>query len=222
VTSTPIRIVIVDDHSVVRHGVRALLETEVDFQVIGEAASGEEAVAQCKELAPDVVVMDLVLPGINGAEAARLIRLDRPECRILILTSYHQDEFLFPAIQAGVESYLLKDVHARELIDAIRRTASGEAVLPPAIAQRVMRALRAGAKQQAASGPEKLTERESEVLHQLAEGLSNLDIAEKLFISEKTVKTHVSNVLGKLGVADRTQAAVYAWRERLMKVQEGN
>ncbi len=212
-----IRVLIVDDHAVVRRGLRALLETRDNIEVVGEAASGAEALRMCAEAAPGLVLMDLLMPGLSGAEATLHIKAKHPEIRVAILTSYAQDEFLLPAIQAGAESYLLKDIEANDLIDAVERTARGEAVLQPAVAQRVMKALRQGASEMPPA--EKLTERETGVLDLVAEGLTNIEIADRLFISEKTVKTHVSSILGKLGVEDRTKAAVAAWRERMKRAQ---
>ncbi|NPA93613.1 MAG: response regulator transcription factor [Chloroflexi bacterium] len=218
--SEPITVLIVDDHAVVRQGVRAFLETQPDIRVVGEAASGEEALPLVIREAPDVVLMDLVMPGMNGVEATREVKRLSPRTQVIVLTSYHEDEHIFPAIQAGALSYLLKDVAPETLAEAVRRAAHGEAVLHPRVAARLIQELHAaqGASQtQGAGAPfADLTERELEVLRLIAQGMSNAEIAERLVISERTVKSHVSNILSKLHLADRTQAAVYAWKKGLM------
>ncbi|HEX6817914.1 MAG TPA: response regulator transcription factor [Ktedonobacterales bacterium] len=212
----PITLMMVDDHAIVRQGVRAFLDTQPDLQVVGEAGSGEEAIALAGELAPDVVLMDLVMPGMDGVESTRLLKQVSPRSHVIVLTSYHEDEHIFPAIRAGALSYLLKDVAPHELADAIRKAARGEAVLHPRVAARVVQELH-GARRDAFNPFTELSERELEVLRLIADGASNETIAEKLVISEKTVKSHVSNILSKLHVADRTQAAVYAWREGVVR-----
>jgi two-component system, NarL family, response regulator LiaR len=217
--SEPITVLIVDDHLLVRQGVRAFLETQPDIRVLGDAGSGQEAVQLATELVPDVVLMDLVMPGMDGVEATRLLRRTSPRSQVLVLTSYHQDEHIFPAIRAGALSYLLKDVSPTELAEAVRKAARGEAVLHPRIAARVVQELH-GARTEAFNPFSDLSERELEVLRLIADGMGNGEIAERLVISEKTVKSHVSNILSKLHVADRTQAAVYAWREGVMRREE--
>jgi NarL family two-component system response regulator LiaR len=212
----PITVLIVDDHSVVRQGVRAFLETQPDLTVLGDAGSGEEAIRLAAELVPDVVLMDLVMPGMDGVEATRRVRQASPRSQVLVLTSYHQDEHIFPAIRAGALSYLLKDVSPVELVEAVRKAARGEAVLHPRVAARVVQELH-GARQETFNPFTELSERELEVLRLIADGMDNAQIAEKLIISEKTVKSHVSNILSKLHVVDRTQAAVYAWREGVVR-----
>lgn len=208
-----ISVLLVDDHALVRRGVRAFFETLDGISVVGEAESGEDAVEQAVALAPDVVLLDLILPGIDGVETARRIRAASPRTQVILLTSFHDDAHVLPAIRAGALSYLLKDVGPDELGQAVRRAARGEATLHPRVAAQVMASL---VNPPAPSAPDPgLTEREREVLGLIADGLSNAEIAEKLFVSEKTVKSHVSNILGKLHLADRTQAAVYAWREGL-------
>ena len=214
--SGTISVLIVDDHAVVRQGVRAFLDTQSDVSVVGEAASGEEAVRLAAEYAPDVVLMDLVMPGMDGVEATRQVKRVSPRTQIIVLTSYHDDEHIFPAIRAGAISYLLKDVAPDVLVDAVRKAARGEAVLHPRVAARVIRELSALPDEPLSPFAE-LSERELEVLRLIAEGLSNAEIAERLVISEKTVKSHVSNILSKLHLADRTQAAVYAWKKGLMR-----
>jgi DNA-binding NarL/FixJ family response regulator len=213
--SDPITILIVDDHAVVRRGARAFLEAQPDFAVVGDVGSGGEAVLLAADLAPDVVLMDLVMPGMDGVQATRLLKQKSPCSQVIVLTSYHEDEHIFPAIRAGALSYLLKDISLPDLADAVRKAARGEVVMHPHIAARVVHELDVGSHPDTASYAQ-LSEREREVLRLIAQGLSNADIAARLVLSEKTVKSHVRNVLAKLHVADRTQAAVFAWRERLM------
>jgi len=208
----PITVLIVDDHAVVRRGIRALLEAEGDFQVAGEAGSGGEAVLLAADLAPDVVLMDLVMPEMDGVVATRLVKQQSPCSQVIVLTSYHEDEHIYPAVRAGALSYLLKSVGLEELTEAIRKAARGEAVLHPHVAARLVQELH-GASQETRLLYAALSEREREVLRLIADGLSNAQIAERLVISERTVKSHVNNILGKLQVADRTQAAIFAWRE---------
>lgn len=212
----PITVMIVDDHEMVRQGAAGYLEAQGDIHVIAEASSGEEALAKAKELVPDVVLMDLVMPGLDGVEATRRLKDDSPRTQIIILTSFHEDEHIFPALQAGAISYLLKDVRATELVEAIRRAASGEATLHPRVAERVIKEFRVGDPDRQNFFTD-LTEREMEVLKLIASGYSNQKIADQLVISLGTVKGHVSNILSKLHLADRTQAAVYAWKEGLIQ-----
>jgi len=212
-----ITIILVDDHEVVRQGVRAFLDTQADLSVVGEAASGEEAVHLAEQLIPDVILMDLVMPGeIDGVEATRRVKNSSPRTQIVVLTSYHEDEHIFPAIRAGAISYVLKEIGSEELGEVVRKAANGEAVLHSRVAARLIREVQ-GARDMEPNPFTELSDREMEVLRLIANGLSNALIAEKLVISEKTVKGHVSNILGKLHLADRTQAAVYAWREGIMR-----
>ena len=208
-----IRVLIADDHAVVRQGLRTFLELQDDIEVVEDVADGEAAVAAVEREAPDVVLMDLVMPGVDGVEAIRRIKEGRPQARVLVLSSFLDDERLFPAVRAGAAGYLLKDVEPRELVKAIRTVHGGEALLHPAVAARLMDEFAAG------SPPDPdldgLTDREREVLTLIARGLPNKLIARDLSISEKTVKAHVSSILGKLGVSDRTQAALYAVRSGL-------
>jgi two-component system, NarL family, response regulator LiaR len=213
--SEPIAVMIVDDHAVVRHGIRALLEAEEGFAVVGEVGSGGEAVLLAADLAPDVVLMDLVMPEMDGVEATRLVKQQSPRSQVIVLTSYHDDEHVFPAIRAGALSYLLKSVSLEDLTEAVRRAARGEATLSPRVAARLVQELNAAPREMAHLYAS-LSEREREVLGLIASGMSNAQIAERLVISERTVKSHVNNILAKLQVADRTQAAVYAWREGFM------
>jgi NarL family two-component system response regulator LiaR len=214
--SDRITVMIVDDHEMVRRGASGYLEAQLDIEVVAEAESGEEAVRLAGEHVPHVVLMDLVMPGMDGVEATRRVKDVSPRSQIIVLTSYHQDEHIFPALQAGAISYLLKDVKAGELVEAIRRAAQGEATLHPRVAARVIQAFRGGDLDQ--SSPfTTLTERELDVIKLIARGLTNRKIAEELVISEGTVKGHVSNILSKLHLADRTQAAVYAWQEGIVR-----
>jgi NarL family two-component system response regulator LiaR len=210
----PITLLIVDDHQLVRWGVRTFVATQPDITVVGEAASGEEALRLAMEYAPDVALVDLVMPGLDGVEVTRRLKEQSPRTQVIVLTSYHEDEHIFPALRAGALSYLLKDVSTRQLADAVRKAAAGEAVMHPRVAARVVQELRSPARGESAPV---LSERELEVLLLIAEGISNAEIAERLIISENTVKSHVSNILSKLHLADRTQAAVYAWREGLVE-----
>ncbi len=207
----PIRLLVADDHAIVRKGIIALLEREADIAVLGEASNGQEAIDRAAALRPDVVLMDLVMPGVDGIEAIHQISASQPGIRILVLTSFAGDEKVFPAINAGALGYLLKDTGPDALIRAIRQVARGEAPLHPAIARKVLRELAQPSSHPAAAHA--LTERELDVLRLLAQGLSNREIAEQLVISDMTVRTHVSNILSKLHLASRIQAALYALRE---------
>lgn len=207
---------LVDDHAIVRSGIRAYLEVLPDIQIIAEAESGTQAVKQAEQLAPDVVLMDLKMPEMDGVEATWRVRQVSPRSQIIILTSYHEDSHIFPAIKAGALSYILKTIGPEELANAIRAAARGEATLSPKVASRLIGEWRED-RSEGMQDYMQLTEREQEVLGLIAEGLSNAEIADKLVISEKTVKSHVSNILSKLHLADRTQAAVFAWREGIIK-----
>jgi NarL family two-component system response regulator LiaR len=211
-----ITVLIVDDHALVRGGVRGYLETQPDLSIAGEAASGEEAVRLAAELVPDVVLMDLVMPSMDGIEATRRVRRVSPRSQVVVLTSYHEDVHIFPAIKAGALSYLLKDVGPEDLAAAVRGAARGEAMIHPNVAARIMQELR-GTRREAPNPFAELTDRELELMRLIAQGLSNAMIAEQLVLSEKTVKGYVSNILSKLHLADRTQAAVFAWQEGMMR-----
>jgi two-component system, NarL family, response regulator LiaR len=210
-----ISVLLTDDHALVRQGIRAFLELQPDLTVLGEANSGETGVAMAAELVPDVVLMDLVMPGIGGVEATRQVKQVSPHSQIIVLTSYHEDEYIFPALRAGALSYVLKDVGPDELAETVRKAARGESVLHPRVAARVVQELR-GTRRDTPNLFTDLSDRELEVLRLIADGRSNSEIAAKLFISEKTVKGHVSNILSKLHMMDRTQAAVYAWQQGLV------
>ena len=211
-----ISVLLVDDHAMVREGVRAFLLTQPDITVVAEAGSGEEAVRMAAQHIPDVILMDLIMPNMDGVEATRRVKQVSPRSQVLVLTSYHEDEHVFPALKAGALSYLLKDVSAAELASAVRKAAAGEAVLHPRVAARVIKELQ-GRRAEVLNPFTELSERELEVLKLIADGLSNAEMAAKLVLSEKTVKGHVSNILSKLHLADRTQAAVYAWREGIVR-----
>lgn len=217
----PIRVLLVDDHNVVRRGVRSYLETLPDMEVVAEAGSGAEAVVAAEKHVPDVVLMDLVMPGLDGVEATRKIKQASPCTQVIVLTSYHDDEFIFPAIRAGALSYLLKDVEPDVLAGAVRGAARGEAALHPRVATRLVQEVRQP-HDEGHNPYTELTDREVEVLRLIAGGKGNAEIAEDLVISEKTVKTHVSNILSKLHLADRTQAAVYAWRKGVVRRDSGS
>ena len=211
-----ISVLLVDDHAIVRQGVKAFLVTQPDLSVVGEAGSGEEAINLAAQWIPDVILMDLIMPGMDGVEAARRVKQVSPRSQIVVLTSYHEDEHIFPALKAGALSYLLKDVSAEELASAVRKAAAGEAVLHPRVAARVIKELQ-GRRDENSNPFTELSERELEVLKLIADGMSNAEMAAKLVLSEKTIKGHVSNILSKLHLADLTQAAVYAWREGVVR-----
>ena len=214
-----IRVLIVDDHAVVREGLRALIAVKPGMEVVGEAADGLEAVRQARALRPDVTLLDLMMPRGDGIEAIRGIKRENPAARILVLTSFAEDEKVFPAIKAGALGYLLKDSSPQELLDAIRAVYRGEVSLHPSIALRLIRQLNRPSPLPPASDP--LSARELAVLNLVARGLSNQQISEKLTIRERTVATHVSNILDKLHLANRTQAALYALREGLANLDSG-
>jgi DNA-binding NarL/FixJ family response regulator len=215
-TTDTTTILIVDDHAIVREGIRAFLDIQPDFTVVGEAASGEEALHLIADLIPDVILMDLMMPGIDGVEASRRIKQISPRSQIIVLTSFHDDEHIFPALRAGALSYVLKDIPPDDLVEVVRKAVHGESVLHPRVAARVVMEVR-GSRHHAPNPFLELSERELEVLRLIADALSNAEIAARLVISEKTVKGHLSNILSKLHLMDRTQAAVFAWKEGLIK-----
>jgi DNA-binding NarL/FixJ family response regulator len=210
----PIRVLLVDDHAMVRRGMRDFLELHDDIEIVGEAVDGGDAIAQAGALRPDIVVMDLMMPGIDGIEATARIRADLPEVEVIALTSFVEEARVLAAIEAGAAGFLLKDAEADELAAAIRAAAAGEVHLDPAIAGIVARRMRAGnadtAARQAADGVASLTQRERDVLACVAQGLPNRAVADRLGITERTARTHVSNILAKLGLSSRTQAALFA------------
>lgn len=208
-----IRVVVVDDHKIVRQGIIAYLETVELIEVVGEASSGNQAVEIVKKYKPDVVLMDLVMENGTGIEATKAIMKDFPNCKIIILTSYYDDEKVFPAIKAGAFSYMLKTSSAHEIVDAIKKAVHNENVIEPKVAGKMISGLQSNPKK----AHDDLTKREMEVLLCIGNGMTNQEISDKLYIGIKTVKTHVSNILSKLELNDRTQAAVYVHRNRLLK-----
>jgi NarL family two-component system response regulator LiaR len=218
-SESEIKVLIVDDHQVVRQGLRTFLELQPDIVVLGEAGDGQQAVKMAQELQPDVVLMDLVMPRLNGIDATRQIKAQGHAVQVIALTSFTEDEKVFPAIQAGASSYLLKDVSPEDLVEAIRAAHRGEARLHPDITRMLMDQVTQQAVPASQTLPEALTARELEVVRLVAQGRSNHEIAQALVISEKTVKTHISNVLGKLQLGDRTQLAIYAIRHGLVDLE---
>ena len=210
-----ISVLICDDHAVVRYGIMAVLEAHGDFRLVGAVGDGEAAIALAQRDPPDVVLMDLLMPGLNGVDTTREIKRISPRSRVLLLTSHEGEEHLVAAMKAGATSYLLKDTPPAELVQAIERTARGESALHHRIAATMVRVLSAPAVSNASTSPDALTEREAHVLSLIAEGLANATIAQRLGLSEKTVKNHVTSILAKLQLDDRTQAAVFAWRQRM-------
>jgi two-component system, NarL family, response regulator LiaR len=217
--SNLVSILIVDDHEVVRNGIRSYLETIKDFDVVGEAESGEKAVRMVSELIPDIVLLDLIMPGMDGVETTRQIKKISPRTQVVVLTSYHEDVHIFPALKAGAISYILKDMKMEKLADALQRAVRHEVTLHPLVAERVLRNIRGDDTEEPALFTE-LTERELDVLRLIAKGMTNSQIAETLVISENTVKGHVSNILSKLHLADRTQVAVYAWQSGIVNREQ--
>jgi NarL family two-component system response regulator LiaR len=210
-TTTQIKVLVVDDHPITRAGLTLFLKAHSDLLLLGEVASGEEAIAFCEEEAPDVVLMDLKLPGIDGVSAMQTIKQKHPEVQVVMLTSYPQPNFVERAVQTGASGYLLKNVSAKELVEAIRATHEGHSVLAQEAAEALVHAMR-----QQTSRDYDLTSREREVLALLVEGLSNTQIAERLIVSRATVKFHIGRILTKLGVSSRAEAITMAWQRRLV------
>jgi two-component system, NarL family, response regulator LiaR len=211
---TPIRVLIVDDHSVVRTGLRVFLDLQPDMEVVGEAADGSEGVAMARRLEPDVVLMDLLMPNMDGITAIGRVKADRPETEIVTMTSFIEEEKVTAALEAGASGYVLKDAEAEEVAAAVRAAFAGEVHLDAAVARLLAQRMRNRKTDE--DLPEPLTEREKDVLRLLGQGMSNKDIGGTLFITERTARTYVSNILGKLGLASRTQAALYAVEHKLV------
>ncbi len=209
----PIRVVLADDHAVVREGTRQLLEKEADISVIGEASDGAATIRLVEAFLPDVVVMDVRMPGMGGIEATKQIKERFPQVEVLVMTAFEDDEFVFTLLEAGASGYLLKTAQVKDLIKAIHEVAEGQSALDPVIARKVLRQFSGGStRQKQQEAYESLTEREQEVLELLAEGKTNKEIAESLIISDRTVQTHLSNIFSKMGVGSRTEAVLEAIR----------
>lgn len=219
-TGKPISIVIADDHALVREGTRQILEDHPGLVVTGEAQDGEEAVAMVARLQPDVVLMDISMPKLNGIDATRIIKKESPATSVLILTAYDDDQYIFALLDAGAAGYLLKNVRGDELAQAVRAVAEGESVLHPAIAAKVFKRYTRPDRVPVQEEVDRLSDRESEVLAMAARGLSNKMIARELSLSDRTVQVHLSNIFGKLGVASRTEAVITALRRGLLKLEE--
>lgn len=209
-----IQILLVDDHTVLRDGIRSILDLESDIRVVGEAVSGDEVLKKVEEYRPDCILMDINLPGKNGIEVTSLVKSQYPDCRVLVLTMYEHDEYLMEALRAGADGYLLKDSSSEQVVAAIRMVSQGDSVIHP----RMTKKLIMYHHQQTKSEPNEnmLTERENEILFELVKGLSNKEIAEALFISDKTVKVHINKIFKKLNVKSRSQAVIYAVRNQLV------
>jgi NarL family two-component system response regulator LiaR len=217
-TQDPIRVLVVDDHGIVRRGIRALLGEIEDIEVVGEASNGLQAVEQADRLRPDVILMDLIMPEMDGIEAMRRISIRQPKVRLLVMTSYSGDDMLFPAIKAGALGFLLKDTRPQELVRSIRQVHRGEPSLHPSIAHKLLQEV--SQSRPPKPTPEPLTARELEVLGLVARGMDNRQIAEQLFIAEVTVRSHISHILDKLHLANRVQATLYALRKGLVPLED--
>ncbi len=213
-----ITVLLVDDHPVVREGLTAMLETQPDMEVVGEAADGQEAVRMAVALRPDVILMDLQMPGMNGVEAIQHIRQDRPEAQVIILTTYDSDEYIFAGIEAGAKGYLLKGTSRADLLKAVRAASRGESLLEPVVARKLVEKYTQLSRKE--PDQDALSERELEVLRMVARGARNKEIARELYITEKTAKAHVSNILAKLGASDRTEAVTLALKRKIIKLEE--
>jgi NarL family two-component system response regulator LiaR len=217
--SEPIRVVLVDDHSMIRIGLKAYFDTISDIEVVGEASSGEDALRVVEETHPDVILMDLIMTGMDGVEATQQVKKICPTCKVIILTSYHEDSNIFPALRAGALSYVLKDIDPDDLAKAIRAAYAGDAMINPQVAARMVKEIQGGNKNEMNPFVD-LTDRELDVLRMIAVGKNNQEIAAELVVSESTVKTHITNLLSKLHLKDRTQAAAYAWQNGIVRRDE--
>lgn len=215
----PINVLLVDDHAVLRDGLSNIISLEEDMEVVGQASSGAEALKMIEELQPDVVLMDINMPGMSGVEAIRRIRAKDQKVAVLVLTMFDRDEYLYESIRAGATGYLLKDAPSSDVIDAIRSASRGESTLHPVMARKLLDNISGGKKTDRGSNEDSLTPRELDVLNLMVKGLSNKEIAEQLFISDKTVKIHVSNILKKLRVKSRSQAIIYAIQHELVLLE---
>ena len=216
-----IRVLLADDHVVLREGTRELLEREEDLVVVAEAGDGEEAVRLAAVRHPDVVIMDMSMPKLNGIEATRLMKADNPALAVLVLTAYDDDQYIFAFLEAGAAGYLLKDVHAEELVKAVRAVHAGESVLHPAVARKVInRFARPADKRREALASDSLTGRELEVLSLAAQGMSNREMAQALVLSIRTIQAHLTNIFNKMGVGSRTEAVLKALREGLLTLED--
>jgi DNA-binding NarL/FixJ family response regulator len=215
----PIRVILADDHAVVRKGIREFLEGEGDITVVAEAANGDEAVALVAEHAPDVAVLDIQMPGVSGIEATRRIKAEHPHVRVLILTAYDDDPYIFALLQAGASGYILKTADSAELVQAVRAVHRGESALDPVVAQRVIQQLTSGRPLGAQTSVEALTDREVEVLRLAAKGLTNKAIGQALGISDRTVQGHLANIYGKLNVGSRTEAVTEALKQGWITIE---
>lgn len=211
-----IRVVLVDDHSMIRIGLKAYFDTIIDIEVVGEAGSGEEALCVVEETHPDVILMDLIMNGMDGVEATQQVKKICPTCKVIILTSYHEDSNIFPALRAGALSYVLKDIDPDDLAKAIRSAYAGDAIINPQVAARMVKEIQGGSQKEFNPFVD-LTDRELDVLRMIAVGKNNQEIAAALVVSESTVKTHITNLLSKLHLKDRTQAAAYAWQSGIVR-----
>lgn len=215
-----IRVIIADDHAIVREGTRRVLEAEEDIEVVGEASDGQEAVSRATELKPDVAIIDIAMPKLNGIEATKQIKSLLPSVAILILSAYDNDQYIYGILEAGAAGYLLKNVRGSELVEAIRAVYNGESVLHPIIARKVLQRFGPSSRQAKASSPEFLSERELEVLKLAAKGKSNRDIADELCLSARTVQAHLANIFSKLQVGSRTEAVLYGLKEGWYTLEE--
>lgn len=215
-----IRVIIADDHAIVREGTRRVLEAEKDIEVVGEASDGEEAVNQATKLRPDVAILDIAMPKLNGIEATRQIKSLLPSAAILILTAYDNDQYIFGILEAGAAGYLLKNVRSSELVEAIHAVYNGESVLHPIVARKVLQRFGPSPRQAKAGSPELLSERELEVLKLAAKGMSNRDIADELCLSARTVQAHLANIFSKLQVGSRTEAILHGLKEGWYTIEE--